>query len=218
MFSYLWLDTTIIGRPWISSTLILILHTMDHTDLFLTVTLNQTEPAGWLLSDTYWEVTCSLLGQQVLLSPGEFVLRIKFSFSVKQNCDFWGRWVIMQLECVSHRNTRHQVSQWAGVSLEDVIDAALLDLSKLAIRTALTFFYQVQPTCCRFTLDLKQPIQVSFIYLMKHMNTIFIECRVCSSPSNGFTGFMCPFCTQIQCTSRWHCTPSGLTLRIQGRG
>lgn len=64
-------------------------------------------------------------------------------------------------------------------TLDDIMYAELLDPSKLAATMTFTFWYQVQATWFQFTLGFKQPIQVSFIYLMRHTNTTFITFRVC---------------------------------------
>lgn len=95
-------------------------------------------------------------------------------------------------------------------TLEGIIYAGLLNYTKhlkLAATITFTFLHQVQPTWFQFTLGLKQSLQVSFIYLMKHTNTLFITFRVCYIQSNGWVGFLFPFCTGMQCTSRWHSTP-----------
>ena len=133
---------------------------------------------------------------------------VLFSFSAYCSADYVCPQGCFRPEDVSRGITVrwYPVSHWAMVTSVDIIHTEPLDHSNLAAAITVTFWYQVQPTWFQFTLGLNQPIQVSFIYLMKHMNTVFITFRVCYIQNNGWVGFLFPFCIEIQWISRWHAT------------
>lgn len=154
----------------------------------------------------------------VPIRPASPLSRICFLCKTMQRrCQSEGRSRIRtRVPCIMVRSSRG--SQRVVITLEDTLHAELLDHSKLAAATAFTCTYQVQPTWFRFTLGLKQPFQVSFIYLMKHMNTTFIAFRVCYIQSNGWAGFLFPSPPRSNALADGTALTSGPPCRIEERG
>lgn len=121
-----------------------------------------------------------------------------------------------QIRCPKPHGQIGSCAPQALITSAGMIHAELLEPSEPTPAITVTFLYRVQPTGFQFTLGLKQPLQVSFLYLMRHMNTIVIAFGVCYSQSHGWAGFLFEMPRDPSALADGTALPAGPALRTRG--